>query len=157
MAIHGESGKTLPTQTASDHRKAESERRPLTHAPAHLAATESPDELIPCQKCGALVKRAKMRLHFVNVHEEGRHTPRVRPGPPERPGGSVVGTEAPRDRTASPPCDTEPELDETGQAVLPDRATERQQDATRDYYQFREQGRFGSHPGHDGFGDDSDP
>ena len=29
-------------------------------------------------------------------------------------------------------------------------------DATRDYYQFRENGRFGSHPLHDAFNDESE-
>jgi hypothetical protein len=30
-------------------------------------------------------------------------------------------------------------------------------DATKNYYRFRDAGRFGSHPLHDGYGDESDP
>ena len=36
--------------------------------------------------------------------------------------------------------------------------TDRQMDATRDYtHAYREQGRFGSHPSHDSFDDESEP
>ena len=43
-------------------------------------------------------------------------------------------------------------------AEYPQDMLERNLDETKDYaHSFRENGRFGSHPSHDGFGDDSEP
>jgi len=101
--------------------------------------------LVKCADCGAMVKRTKLASHTRKVHNQavdGKH-----------------GVPAPAQTIYAQPLaesgvsGAEAGLENLGQ---PDqRAIERQLDASRDYYRYRENGRFGSHSVHDDFGDES--
>lgn len=85
---------------------------------------------VQCDLCGVMVRKDRYEKHLSKVHRAGP-LPITKPGPLQR-------------QQLRSPTLTEPSTTSL--------------DATRDYYAaYREQGRFGSHPSHDGFDDESSP
>lgn len=104
-----------------------------------LISTPKSKEMVKCDQCISWVRQDRLNAHSLKVHRRthgAQETPRA------------VITKKPiislhRTRTAN--------------AVVPP-SNDRQLDATRDYYSaYRENGRFGSHPSHDAFDDESMP
>lgn len=102
-------------------------------AQGSLTPQSSDDELVSCSACGKLLPCRRLGEHRWAAHGRRPNSqPKVQP-PPR-------------------PYATDPvPLQKIEQG-------ERVRDATRDYYAaYREAGRFGSHPSHDGFDDESAP
>lgn len=138
-------------------------KRPKGYAPAppKLAPTMAPrpkrDRRVTCPKCGHSIKESRLDGHLRKPHpadwikaqtrsaqaQASKSQPqdkrfRTKPLRPVRVGG-VMRQDEDDARYESP------------QAV-------RAMDHTREYaHAFREQGRYGSHPSHDGFDDESNP
>lgn len=112
---------------------------------SHLRTVTTPSPGIPrgfapCPECNYPIRLTKLASHLRLAH-------------------GIFGA-----RLAAPPPSREVRLRESSGANLRDsvapeaeRQEERRLDATRDYSQLRESGRFGSHSSHDDFGDDSAP
>jgi hypothetical protein len=100
--------------------------------------------LIRCANCGANVRPDRVSKHLARVHahrpENHRKQTSSRTSITSRPKHHVVDG-----RT--------PELIQP--STSDEYRAERSLDASRDYYRFRESGRFGSHSMHDDFGDES--
>lgn len=94
--------------------------------------------LLRCSQCGCAVREDRLERHLRNVHGE-RTAPQAKA---TRMSHTITDRSVP-----AVPATTEEETQQ--QRLL---------DATKDYaHAFREQGRFGSHPSHDRFDDDSNP
>jgi hypothetical protein len=112
------------------------------HAPAPIKQREprtapsgsSPVEYEFCSACKVRVKASRMKRHLRKVHK--KHSARLAANSSVLPSASDV-------------------LRETTTLVAP---RDKNLDATKLYaHSYREQGRFGSHPSHDGFDDESGP
>lgn len=101
--------------------------------------------LVRCPECSAMV--TNVARHLRRAHGPSR------PPKPRRP----------KERTrqpSTPVLAAEPENEASGPAVegkAESRQEERRLDQSRDYWRIREGGKFGSHPSHDDFEDDSGP
>jgi hypothetical protein len=118
--------------------------------------------LLPCPKCPSLVRSDRIGKHLRNVHGLERNPTQGRSGPARaRNLSKPVATGGPaRYRALSigsgvsgPAGD---DNDERTRA-LDNYWEERRLDGSRDYWQVREEGRFGSHPSFDGCDDESAP
>lgn len=147
-------------------------------APARTL-TSLPSRLVPCPKgCGAQMRPKKVDRHIQVVHAVIPDGERVKAGAPNlsktacgfcsvckvrvrsdrlnrhmsKVHGTGSGRPAPNPGISPSAADV---LRETTTFVAP---RDKNLDATKLYaHSYREQGRFGSHPSHDGFDDDSGP
>jgi hypothetical protein len=112
------------------------------------------NKMVVCPRCRTKVKTTRIGRHFKKVHHR-TDSVRARPvlGPPrkmpkitaKRAEGVAASSAEPRAREI--PISREEQTQR-----------ERRMDSTRDYaHPYRESGRFGSHPSHDNFGDESGP
>jgi hypothetical protein len=130
----------------SDHLAKHTHRaHPVEESRVAPAPPPKADRRVTCRVCKVGVKPTNLTKHMKRVHG----IVQAGPAPVSNHGKK---TSAPRIGTAmrvhrNDPTETLNEPDQ--------RAVERRLDASRDYYRFRENGRFGSHSVHDDFGDES--
>jgi hypothetical protein len=138
-------------------------QRPKGYAPAPSPRAPRPgrrrDKRVVCPKCGQSVKAARLAGHLRKPHPAGKKNEQVKL---KRTPASGTQRQAQDRRFRTTPLQpvgaggraargADDLRYESPQAV-------RAMDHTRGYaHAFRESGRFGSHPSHDGFDDDSNP
>jgi hypothetical protein len=111
-------------------RDAKGDRRNATGTiTAHPTASKPERERTPCPVCKVSVKAVHLKRHVAKVHRQ-------------RPAHSPT----------HPPSAKDPNRKDTTLVA----ARDKNLDATKPYaHPYREQGRYGSHPSHDGFDDES--
>jgi hypothetical protein len=111
--------------------------------------------LVPCPKCPSHVRKDRLARHLLDIHSTSSEGNRI-----ER----RVRSERPSNKRLRPlvhPTQSESaELSENSRPSLSEvhnHWEERRLDGSRDYWQIREAGRFGSHPSFDQCDDESAP
>lgn len=137
-------------------------RRPTDSKPQRSIRPRPPSpgrRLVPCGVCSSNVREDRLARHRREVHRIGSPSSTGAVLPPRgRPERAARGTDRVVERggaRAEPSRKIGKHV--TGQPSSPDveYRTERSLDSSRDFYRFRETGRFGSHSMHDDFGDES--
>jgi hypothetical protein len=107
--------------------------------------------LVPCPHCPAKVKATNLKRHVIEVHRKGPGTRKALPLGPSSGRGFGPSRADKHSSKVLPPDYTSRDVFE--QTVGVDR-----RDRTRGIgHVVRENGRYGSHPIHDGFDDESGP
>ena len=121
-----------------DHIRAvhSSKLQPHQLRPLYLPPPYDPEALVQCALCQKLLPQKRMSQHLAAAHPK-------------------LGIPAlPQEKSRVVPSQTGRSNSEINELT----GSERRLDATRDYYEaYRENGRFGSHPSHDGYDDESGP
>jgi len=119
------------------------------------ATPTSHPPLVRCPICNASVLPARLDRHLRRVHSANldQLAGRARPQPQTRAARHAQGPEAPRSGPAGQSL-----LQEDGDSgEAQSSVVERQLDGSRDFWQFRESGRFGSYSSFDDYEDESAP
>lgn len=94
----------------------------------------------PCPVCGASVRTDRLERHKARVHKQANFQKRIPKPSTNRPSGKSKSSPA------------------IGPCVIESSPPERRLDAGRDYFAaYRDNGRYGSYPSHDDYGDESEP
>lgn len=121
-----------------------------------LASNSTPArELVACPACFARVRPDRLERHVRKVH--GANKPAQRLWKKQLPNARVVGADN-RNSTAEGENGKAARLDRWKKEVQSSQSLyQKNIDATKLYaHRYRELGRFGSHPSHDGFDDESE-
>ena len=150
VSKHLRKAQAAPTQTPpvvvvkkklSPHRRKAHPAPGLVKPPKsklNLKPPQSESSLVGCPQCGCPVKKSRLPSHLARVHRDLPKTSHRR----QQPASVSVASPTSNEFSRSNVIET----------------NERQMDYTRPYaHAYREHGRFGSHPSHDDFGDESKP
>lgn len=109
-----------------------------------------PEKRVVCPKCGVQVNEKNLSRHLQNVHYFDTASNTSKQKPRARKGGKQSES---KKKTASTP-----QRRQTPSWMEGQHDDGRKMDVTRPYaHARREHGRFGSHPSHDDYGDESNP
>lgn len=138
---------------------------PRVEAKAPLLLSPSGNPLVQCKDCPS--KNNKVRVdhiekHMRDVHGVGRTGPKPRsiPTPARKLSKRVVPGEAARNKALNMGSGVNGSAVDDGDervGELDNYSEERRLDGARDFWQIREEGRFGSHPSFDSCDDESAP
>lgn len=149
-------GRWFPSATALDQHRAYCRGQSAVattkkaRGAGNLSSVPSGRPMVACPQCRSSVRRDRLDRHLRKVHQSRTGT---RPGlQPPKANAAVVGMGAGTGRALGIPQAPNRESSEE------ERTGRDLQDATRLYgHSYRENGRFGSHPLHDDFGDEGVP
>ena len=153
---------TTPLVGTGLSRAIQGNSNPAKSFQSKLARTARRPDLVPCPMCSSDIRPDRLKRHLVVVHqtvnsETGEHSNSQRPrklsrrvasGGPTRYKALSMGS-----GVSGPSGGDEDER----LAELDNYWEERRLDGSRDYWQIREDGRFGSHPSFDSCDDESAP
>ncbi len=146
----------------------QNEAKPSRRAPIALRKRS----LVPCPKCPSLVRQDRLTRHLIDKHGVTRGADTIkkpiqrtsvghRSSPRRLSGKSSVGAASvqPRSPTflAAEKYSGTGEEDDDDENGRDDYGEERRLDGSSDYWEIREDGRFGSYPSYDDCDDESAP
>lgn len=130
---------------AIEETRAKASPRPSWWFPSYSSAPLPPETKCP-KGCGRWVESQKVQSHLANCTGV-----RVAPAQKSEPTSSRIANEAGAGQVTS-------DKDPTRQDTTLVAARDKNLDASKLYaHAYREHGKYGSHPSHDGFGDESSP
>jgi hypothetical protein len=167
---HRVTGVTNATEQSKSTEIGDAPQNPPTqHLKAGTGTVAPKRHLVQCLKCKSFLRESRLARHLRKQHgfaDEATIKPFAE-AKSAGPTGRSQKSASRRTAITRPEFSTSKssgrysvildEDDDAPEADLDDYYEDRRLDGSRDYWQFREDGQFGSHPTYDDFGDESEP